>query len=75
MLVNMQLRCKNSSMAAQDVEQVRRELDRLLKRKGHGAIGDFAEKAAVHRTIVERFRSGRSAAIRSPRSIPRNAPT
>lgn len=63
MLVNMQLRCKNSSMTAQDVEQVRQELDRLLKRKGHGAIGAFAEKAAVHRTIVERFRSGRNVSL------------
>lgn len=63
MLAKMQLMCQNSSMTAQDVEQVRRGLSSFLKRQGHGAIGEFAEKAKVHRTIVERFRNGRNISL------------
>ncbi len=58
MLGDIQLRCDTSSMCAQNVDQVRQELSLFLRRKGHGAIKEVAERAGVHRNTVERFRDG-----------------
>ena len=58
MLGIMHLRCDTSHVNAQNVEQVRQELNLFLRRKGYGAIKEIAERAGVHRNTVERFRDG-----------------
>ena len=41
-----------------DMERIRGRLNALLDRKGHGAVGDFAERVGVSRQYLARFRKG-----------------
>ena len=46
------------SSAQTDMERIRARLNALLDRKGHGAIGGFAERVGVSRQYLARFRKG-----------------